>query len=600
MPLIRTHLAARREAPAVVADGQVDRACDCVTRGHDLDLPGTGMVHGVVECLLRDQEQVAGHELRHVVGHACNTHRDLLGMAMTSLCGDRLERFTERSPRHRHGAEGPDRAAEFLGRVGYHLLGNVQMGRWFLTIALSTRPAGSELKIDAGERLQKRVVEVGGQPIALPQAGVEFQGCVAAAAHLGGESLGRRGDLPPQHPHPEQRPDEHGGQPRQSSREPAGRPPRRRAEHLHIRRRPQHQTELLDDRIGGHGTEPLVSHHLDLHHASHHQLAAGLKSAQRLKRCAVVDGGQRRLAARQDELTHARHRRFFLDQPGGKRHEAAVVVAGLGDHSEPTGLRVNADNLLRADRLSRRHSAVPDDLHDRVADTSDLSAHVEEARHLHAVAGLERRTGQGLHANAKESLLDIKRPSIHHARDGALGLQTTPRLRIKAIAGDAIERHERRREGRGGRLFDDHHVFGPTDPQRRCEKLPTAITDRTHHPGEANGRILELLGRIGERALRHPHLHPPGRRRNHQHPFPAPIADALHDAFEFDPSAVVETAEQSVQVCGLRLRDRSGADETHLLHENPRRIATAIQNAGHLHLIARTHRLPQAAPGLDV
>ena len=338
-------------------------------------------------------------------------------------------------------------------------------------------------------------MEVGGQPVAFPQAGVEFQGRVASAAHLGGEPLGRRGNLLPQQPDPEQRPGEHRGQPRQSRRQPAGRPPRGRAEHLHVRGRPQHQAELFDDRIGGHGTESLVSHHLDLHHASHHQLAAGLESAERLKTVAFIDCRERRLAARQNKLSHSRHRRFFLHEPGGKRHEAAVVGAGLGDDTEAAGLRVDVNDLLRADRLGCRHSFMPDDLHDRVADAGGLSAHVEKARHLHTITELERRTRHRLHANAAEPLLDGERSALHHAGDGALGLQTMPRVGIEAIAGNAIERHERRREGCGGGLVDDHHVFGETDPEHRREKLPAAVADRPHHAGEANGCIDPLLRR---------------------------------------------------------------------------------------------------------
>ena len=68
----------------------------------------------------------------------------------------------------------------------YHPAGDLEVFG-LATLRLARGQAGPELVGDAAERLQKRVVQVGGEPIALPPAGVVSDGGVTPESHFAGE-----------------------------------------------------------------------------------------------------------------------------------------------------------------------------------------------------------------------------------------------------------------------------------------------------------------------------------------------------------------------------------------------------------------------------
>jgi hypothetical protein len=67
-----------------------------------------------------------------------------------------------------------------------------------IVLVLAAAPlAGIELETDPAERLQERVVEVGGKPIALRERGFRIHGGVAPLPHLGGKQSGLLRHLSP-------------------------------------------------------------------------------------------------------------------------------------------------------------------------------------------------------------------------------------------------------------------------------------------------------------------------------------------------------------------------------------------------------------------
>jgi hypothetical protein len=82
----------------------------------------------------------------------------------------------------------------------HHPAGDFEVYLRIVLVLAAASFAGVELEADPAERLQERVVEVGGKPIALRERGVKLDGCISARPHLSGQQRGLRLDLPPQEP----------------------------------------------------------------------------------------------------------------------------------------------------------------------------------------------------------------------------------------------------------------------------------------------------------------------------------------------------------------------------------------------------------------
>ncbi len=97
----------------------------------------------------------------------------------SQLVEQRFERIGERVAHEGHRSQGPDRAAEFLRRALHHPAGDFEVFG-LATLRLAHGQEGAE-------RLQERVVQVGGEPVALPPAGVVLDGGVTPELHFAGE-----------------------------------------------------------------------------------------------------------------------------------------------------------------------------------------------------------------------------------------------------------------------------------------------------------------------------------------------------------------------------------------------------------------------------
>ena len=110
-------------------------------------------------------------------------------------------------------------------RVVHHPLRHVEVFLRLGRVEAAAHLACLELVADAAEGLQECVVEVGGEPVPLPQRGGEFHRGISAGSHLLGELRRLRDHLPPQEDHPREGHQQHGGQTGQRLQQPPRRPP---------------------------------------------------------------------------------------------------------------------------------------------------------------------------------------------------------------------------------------------------------------------------------------------------------------------------------------------------------------------------------------
>ena len=277
MALLDALRVARGEPPAVVADLDADRLRRRLVAHRHVHGRRSAVPQRVVDGLLHDQEQVAGDKLGYFAEVAARVHKRLGGVPLADARDERAEGLGKRLLADRQAPHRPHGAVQLARGMVHHPAGDFEVHLRIVLVLAAAPLAGIELETDPAERLQERVVEVGGKPIALRERGVKLDGCISARPHLSGQQRGLRLDLPPQEPQPRERPGERRCHAREQNAQPLWRPPRWRPQEPHVVGTSYEQRHPIEDR-----RRPLcrVDFPFGGHNACHLQLAAGHEPAE--------------------------------------------------------------------------------------------------------------------------------------------------------------------------------------------------------------------------------------------------------------------------------------------------------------------------------
>ena len=551
------------------------------------------MPQGVVDRLLHDQEKVARHKVGHVVELTGGLHVDPGGMSLADPAGERLDRLWKRLFADRQAPHRPDGVVQFASGVVHHAAGDVEVHLRLRLVLRAAALTGVELEADAAERLQKRVVEVGGQAVPFLERGIELDGSIPAGPHLGGKQRGLCLHPPPQQPGPGERPGQHRCRGPEQHAQTLWRPPRRAADEPHVIGRSHDDCHPIGD-----CRRPLSRVELPVggHDARHLQFAAGHEPSEREEIGQVNDRDHVRLPGREHQQA-AVVAHTGLEELGGKPNQAAFIIAGAGHHGRRGRFCVEGHDLIGRDHRGigwRPGMGFPKD---GIGKAGDASAAIHEPGDLHPVARLEILDGSRGSPHARRAVLQVHGLSRNRVDHDALGTNPVAAERFRPKSSQRRDRHRRAFKRRMRRRRHHGEPFRFFNHHPRLEKFPTGVEEGQRHAGEPHFRIDKLLSVVRNRRRGNDcHEGPPGRFET-QSPVGALVGDAVHHAGDLNEQTVVGSAEEPLGIGLAGLRQRLWLKDTDFPRQYRRREPTRIDRAIDLHFDAHLDRVWDAVAG---